>query len=192
MQMSPESEDLDLPKPLADALRDAYTYQPEIPTRIDHSILSTGHAKFAQRRRHRLIVRWGTGVAAGLAAVITLVIILRPTPPAKPIARGDINTDGQVNMVDALALAKHLAANDQPDPAWDINHDGKIDQADVQALASAAVSLNQTGLTQRLPRLQDLGLPKVGLASASRIVDTRESTPLAKASPTKMPQEDAQ
>jgi hypothetical protein len=182
MQMSREPEDLELPPPLADALRAAYSHQVQVPDRVNDSILSTAHARFAQRRRLRLIARWGTGVAAGLAAVITLVVLLRPAPLPSSIAKGDVNTDGQVNMVDAFALARHLAAGDKLDRAWDVNGDGKIDQADVQALATAAVSLKQSGLATRLPRLHELGIDRpVGLASASGSSSTRNEVSLAQA-----------
>lgn len=167
--MSVDPDQSDLPEPLADALRSAYAHRVEIPQRIDESVFSAARAKFDHRRRLRMLVRWGSGVAAGLAAVIALAVVLhRPTAPAKAVAKGDVNADGQVNMVDALVLARHVAAGDQVESAWDVNHDGKVDQADVQALASAAVRLKQGGLAQRLPRLQDIGIERAAARFTQR------------------------
>jgi hypothetical protein len=175
----------DFPRPLTDALRTAYTHRPEIPSRIDTAILSAARAKSDHRRRLRLLVRWGGGIAAGLAAAIVLAVTLhRPATPSKPIARGDVNSDGQVNMIDALALAKRLAAGDKLDPTSDVNRDGQITQADVDALATAAVSLKQNGLARRaLPKLNDLGLDRplaqatpVNSASADGILGRRAAS----------------
>lgn len=189
--MSSEFDESDLPKPFAEALRSAYGHRTEIPLRLDDAVLDAGRAKFDSRRRIRLIVRWGTGLAAGLAAVIVLAVTLhRPAAPAKAVVKGDVNADGQVNMVDALALAKRIDAKTKVEPGWDMNGDGRVDSADVQAVATAAVSLKQEGLAKRLPTMDELGIKRgVGLASASGIVDSRENVPLAKASPTKMPED---
>jgi len=175
------------PQRLADALRAAYGHRRSIPDSVDASILSTAREKFARRRRMRLTARWGSGLAAGLAAVIALAVVLhRPAAPARSLAKGDVDADGRVSMVDVMMLARHVAAGDKLDPKWDVNGDGVIDQKDVDAVASAAVSLKQSGLARRsLPKLQELGLDRpVGLASASGIPRTTVSVSLAKASPT--------
>ena len=182
--MSNSPEQTDLPPQLALALREAYTHGPSIPAAVEDSILAQAHEKFARRRRLRLIARWGTGLAAGLAAMIVLVVWLHHPKGAQKLAKGDINHDGQVNMIDALVLAKHLAARDKSDQAWDINSDGRIDQKDVDAIAAASVSLKQTAIARKsLPSFDDLKIHNVGLASASGI--HAEHRALAEASPTR-------
>jgi hypothetical protein len=181
--MSDSPEQTDLPPQLARALHEAYTHSPIIPAAVEDSILAQAHEKFARRRRLRLIARWGTGLAAGLAAMIVLVVWLHHPKPAQNFAKGDINADGQVNMIDALVLAKHLSTHDKSDQTWDINGDGRIDQKDVDAIASASVSLKQPAIAQKsLPSFEALKIPKVGLASASGIHAQQRT--LAEASPT--------
>jgi hypothetical protein len=193
--MSFDSEQFDSQK-LADALRAAYTHRAAVPPSIDSSILSAARQSFDARRRRRMMIRWGTGLAASLAAALALAIILHPpatptTTLAKAAIVGDLNADGRVDMADALLLAKHVAAHDHPDPTWDANADSVVDQKDIDALATAAVSLKQPALaTHRLPALHDLGLDRlqntpVGLASASGIFDTPNRISLAEASPTR-------
>ena len=170
--MSQQSDEFDLPPRLGDALRDAYTHRVQVPRQLDDSVLGAARDKFARRRRDRLMIRWGTGMAAGLAAAIALAVTLhRPAgTPEKAFVRGDLDADGGVTMVDALALARHVAANDRLDPKWDANADGRVDQRDVDAVASAAVSLKPSGLARRpLPSLRELGIDRlpVGLAPAS-------------------------
>jgi membrane-bound lytic murein transglycosylase B len=193
--MSHPPDEFDLPPRLGDALRDAYTHHIDIPRRVDDAVLSAARENFARRRRLRLMTGWGTGLAAGLAAVITLAVILhRPATPVRSVARGDVDADGRLNMVDALALARHVAAGDKLDPKWDLNGDGAIDQKDVDAIASAAVSLKQSGLTRRsLPKLEQLGLDRpVGLALASGTSRATGHVSLAKASPTKTTKDDTE
>jgi len=185
--MSEEFDQLDLPESLVDGLRDAYTHRVNIPGSRDQAILSAAGAKFAQRRRLRLIARWGTGLAAGIAAMIVVAISLHHPAATHLVVKGDINADGQLNIVDALALARHLADRDRLDKSWDINADGVIDQRDVDALAQAAVSLKQGGLVNHsLPKLHDLGIDRlnVGFASANGIPGVPHEKAFAKANPT--------
>ncbi len=181
--MNNETDEFDFRK-LSDALRDAYTHRAEIPASLDQAIYTAAQERFDRRHRLRLMARWGTGLAAGLAAVIVIVVSLNRPPASKSIAKGDVNGDGQFNMVDALALAKHIAAKDKLERAWDVNGDGVIDQKDVDLIASAAVSLKQGRLAHRsLPKLRELGIGHVGLASASGIAGEPKTISLAKASP---------
>jgi hypothetical protein len=146
--MSPDPDQLD-PGKLAAALRAAYTHRADIPPSVESAILSTSRQSFDARRRRRMTIRWATGLAASLAAALTLAVMLHhpPTPPkqlAKSSLKGDLNADGRIDMTDALLLAKHVAAHDKSDTAWDTNGDGIIDQKDIDALAAIAVSLNHS------------------------------------------------
>jgi hypothetical protein len=152
--MPDPNDEFDLPR-LAGALRATYAHQPEIPRSLDETIASAARAHFARRRQLRLVARWGTGLAAGIAALIMVVIFLHRPSASTPLAHG-----GQpLNMVDALKLAKHLANHDNLDPSWDVNHDKVVDDNDVQAIATAAVSLKQKHLALTpLPTLNHLGI----------------------------------
>jgi hypothetical protein len=167
-----ETNEFDLPK-LSDALQSAYAHRPVVPPSLDQAILTAARQRFDQRRRLRLLARWGAGLAAGLAAAVALMISLHKSAPAPTIARAD----HPLTMVDALTLAKHLAAKDPLDKSWDLNHDSLIDQQDVQAIATAAVSLKQTLGHNHLPTFQQLGLAHavshVGSASADGTTTTQ-------------------
>src|SRR5258706_1066057 len=190
--MQNETDEFDFPK-LGDALRDGYTHRADIPGSLDHAIAAAARERFERRRRLRLMARWGGGLAAGLAAVIVIVISLNRSPASKSIVKGDVNGDSRFNMIDALALAKHIAAKEKLERAWDVNGDGAIDQKDVDVIASAAVSLKQGGLAHRsLPKLRELGIDShVGSASADGIHQSAKT--FAKANPTeKASREDRQ
>ena len=187
MSFDPDQSD---PTKLADALRAAYTHRTAVPPSIEASILSTAHQAFEARRRRRMTLRWATGLAASLAAAIALALILHhptttlttPTQVAKSTVKGDLNADGRVDMTDALLLAKHVAARDNPEPTWDANCDGVVDQKDVDALAATAVSLKQPGLARAaLPKFEDLGLDHLHVGSASADVSSHPT--FAKAIP---------
>jgi hypothetical protein len=185
--MSEENEQFEIPDHLASALRNAYTHQTEIPRTADNAVLSLAHAEFARRRRMRLFARWSTGLAAGIAAMVVIAISLHHPAPAKSVAKGDVNGDGTVNIVDALALAKHLVNHDKTEKAWDLNGDGVVDQKDIDALAMGAVSLKGAAVARNwLPKLHDLGIDHrihVGFASANGLLNVPAKT-LAEASPT--------
>jgi len=185
--MSEENEQFEIPDRLANALRDAYTHQTQIPPAADNAVLSMARAEFSRRRRMRLIARWGTGLAAAVAAMIVIAISLHHTAPTKSLAKGDVNGDGTINIVDALALAKHLANHDATEKGWDLNGDGVVDQKDIDTLAMNAVSLKQPAVARNsLPKLHDLGIdrsPKVGFASANGVFNAPPKT-FAEANPT--------
>jgi hypothetical protein len=168
--MSTDPDDLDLPPRLAEALRDAYAHRPTIPADRERLLLSSARTRFDQQARRRRLVRWTSGFAAGLAAVLAVVVWLNRPTPARPTLAGDLNADGKLDIVDALVLARHVQANDPADKAWDTNRDGRVDQNDVDTLATAAVRLQQGGLARRsLPKLHELGLsPSPGTPGVGR------------------------
>jgi hypothetical protein len=159
--------DVEAPSRLSEAFQAAYQHRVGVPSGVDEAILAAARARFDRRQRTRLLVRWTGAVAAAAAAIIVIVLILphRNTAPvntavAKTV-KGDIDQSGQLDILDAMTLARHLRASDPPQPAWDVNGDGKADQKDVEALAAAAVNLNQQGLARRrLPTMEQLGLER--------------------------------
>lgn len=161
--MSEPIDEFDLPK-LGEALRGAYTHRVAVPVSLDEAIRAAAIERMGRARRLRLLARWGTGLAAGMAAAIALVVwIHRPTP------LGPVGFDRQMTMVDALNLARQVAAKGAIDKSWDRNGDGVIDQKDVDAVAALSVSLKRGELGQHpLPTLQQLGIANpANLASAS-------------------------
>jgi len=171
MSDSPDQFDLELPDAVIGALGQAYRHRPDVPPRVDDAILAAAHEKFDRRRKLKLLVRWGavsTAAAAAIVAVVWLLPVRTPTPnhqlATKPpqTIKGDIDASGQLDIVDAMTLARHLRAGDSPNPAWDANADAKVDQRDVDTLAAAAVNLKQQGLAaKRLPSIDDLRLDRL-------------------------------
>ena len=53
----------------------------------------------------------------------------------------DINKDGQVDILDAFALASRLEAGRTDEDQWDMNGDGQVNQADVDEISAVAVKL---------------------------------------------------
>ncbi len=109
----------------------------------------------ALRRNRQAGPRW-TGLlpwAATAAAVILLVVAVpqffkQPAPgPSRDstFARGDLNHDGRVDILDAFALARELKQGRAKNLQLDVNGDGVVDERDVAALAARAVKLEQGG-----------------------------------------------
>ena len=93
---------------------------------------------FGGRRFAPLTAAVVTIVAAGVLVWLTV----HPRAAARP---EDLNADGQVDMLDAFALASELQQGSTPRPQLDLNADGVVDGRDVQALAARAVSLETGG-----------------------------------------------
>ena len=71
--------------------------------------------------------------------------VIYPQNHASTYARGDLNHDGKVDILDALILAKKLQAVPFNDPTLDLNTDGVLDHRDVEVIAVQAVSLEKRG-----------------------------------------------
>ncbi len=83
-------------------------------------------------------------MAAAFVLGLGLTYLFRPSP-GLPIAREDIDRNGQVDILDAFALARRLQspAPSGGDQALDINGDGLVDQRDVDAVAARAVKVTK-------------------------------------------------
>jgi hypothetical protein len=190
--MSDPNGEFDFPK-LRDALQAAFTHRAAVPASVDDAIRVAARERFGRRRRLRLIARWGTGLAAGVAAAIVLIV-----SPHRPAPLGPVGFDRQMTMIDALNLAKHLAAKESIDKSWDMNHDGVIDQKDIDAVAALSVNIGPRVLGQHtLPTLQQLGIAHpVALASdfgersrvASETTGEPKTVALSKPKPAEVPQ----
>jgi hypothetical protein len=141
---SPEPNEKKL-KGLATALRKADDNQQTfVPSAIDDAILrqARDHFATAQPTKNRwdfagLPSFWRMILGGAAIAVLPLAIFLLQTSqktPAPQFAREDINRDGQVDILDAMALAKLAQAN----PGR------KITETDIRAVALAAVRLNSS------------------------------------------------
>lgn len=136
---SPEPNDDKLER-FARALRSADEGQRIfIPPTLDEAILRQARERFEGKATRPLFRFWNWFALAGAAALIAILILILPRTKPAAIAREDFNGDGQVDILDAFALAKSI----EDGKGVDQNDDGKVDDADVRAIASAAVQLDR-------------------------------------------------
>ncbi|HEX8912273.1 MAG TPA: dockerin type I domain-containing protein, partial [Humisphaera sp.] len=69
------------------------------------------------------------------------------SPSASNPARGDVDRNGVVNVLDAFAVARGVR-DGRTDPAWDVNGDGVVDDRDAEQIARTAVTVRPNGGVQ--------------------------------------------
>jgi hypothetical protein len=136
---SPEPNDQKLER-FARALRNAEeSRRVFVPPTMDEAILKQARERFEGKPKRPPFQFWNWLAVAGAAALIAILIFILPRTKPAVAAREDINGDGQVDILDALALAKSIEVGKGADQ----NGDGKLDDTDVQAIASVAVRLDR-------------------------------------------------
>lgn len=145
---------------LKQALSDLYRSQGTIPDEVHARIRREAEAALLAQEpvpsseRARILPRLAW--AGSLAALFLLIVWLRtdsPTPHedadhasklslGSEEAIGDVDGDQQVNMIDAMLLARRVRDDQASDLRWDLNGDGRVDAGDVKRLAARAVRLN--------------------------------------------------
>lgn len=131
-----------------------------VRSELDRRILAAARAEVrARRTRRRILVISGPVAAAACIGLAAAVVWPRlnagrsgtPFPPANTMnsAPGfaanasdaaDINRDGDVNILDALVLARRVDGVDSV-AGTDLTGDGRIDRADVDAIGARVVRL---------------------------------------------------
>jgi len=114
-----------------------------MPAAIDDAILRDARAHFARNRSRRMILRIGALVTAAAAVIVIVVHLSRPPARSSQPVAMQPQTSSQVDIVDALKLAKRIRAGAADASRDDINHDGAVNQRDVDAIAMAAVKLTE-------------------------------------------------
>lgn len=160
-----------LPVRLVEELRALAQPGPLVPPAVDQAILAQARAHLrpiartvaserswsaapgpvAQEKAPALVRVWFTtalGVAAALALGLGLAFVVRHRDPGSAsVAREDVDGNGRVDMLDALAVARQLHASPSTDPAtvaaFDVNGDGVVDQRDIEQIAARAVKLTK-------------------------------------------------
>ena len=138
-------------------LKGLFAAREAIGGEIDRAVMDAAARRFAGRSR-RFVLKW-VGSVAAVAAVLVFVAVLTQSrvgrEPELSVMRaysvadmsggveGDIDMDGQVNILDAFKLARNVEAGAEADLRWDINGDGMVDRRDVDSVAYAAVRLNR-------------------------------------------------
>jgi hypothetical protein len=135
---------------LVDDLRALYGAHLSVPSDVDDRVLGMARRRFADRRPRILVLRWA-GAAALAASVLLAVLLLFPIEEAAEIqpgqvavaAREDLDGSGEVDILDAFALARYIQDDERERPEWDVNRDGVVDRGDVDVIAMSAVSLGR-------------------------------------------------
>lgn len=146
-----EQETLAAPPELVSALKRSPKAPIFIPPSLDESILRSARQHLSRPKERKfkwsLMVRWGVATAT-LVLLLALLSQFLKKPGSSPgagLAQGGLNHDGQIDILDAFALARELKAGAPPNPKLDVNGDGVVDERDVATLAARAVSLGKGG-----------------------------------------------
>jgi Dockerin type I domain len=151
-----QDEGLEAPPQLVSALKHLPQEPIFIPPTADEAILRAARRHLTQPGKVRRgwlgwfrFMPWVAGAAAAILLVATIPQFFKhPAPgPARDsaFARGDLNHDGRVDILDAFALARQLKLSGTRNLQLDVNGDGVVDGRDVAALAARAVKLEQGG-----------------------------------------------
>jgi hypothetical protein len=109
---------------------------------VDDAILAAARSRLARKRISGTAVAWAAAavvLAAGLAALLLVARREAASPAVTPTVSMDVNGDGRVDILDALALERKIENHEPYNPKWDIVPDGRIDEKDVQAIAMFVV-----------------------------------------------------
>ncbi len=146
-----QEEGLEAPPTLIAALRQLPQPPVFVPPTVNEAVLRAAerHLQKPERARPRWL-RWMLPWAATAAAAVVFLSIIIPHFATRPgsnpaLTRADFNRDGQVDILDAFALARQLKSGTPAPPQFDVNGDGKVDEKDVATLAARAVSLEKGG-----------------------------------------------
>lgn len=153
----------DLPAELVDQLRDATSHRAFVPDEVDQRIMAAATAHLSTHRAatsRSSKLRWLPPAAAAACLAMAIVFYIsqmsfqNASQPAVATnadvsggstflsdipTQGDIDGDGEVDIVDAYMLSKLLGDAQR----WpDLNTDGVVDQADVALLVSRIVDVS--------------------------------------------------
>jgi hypothetical protein len=123
----------------------------EVPAARDQAVLELARARAVEVRGQvrktsaaRRLLYWAGPIAAAAGIAILVTVPMRAPeeapPPATDVA-GDFNADGQVDIVDALLLARASERGETLDARFDLNGDQRVDRQDAEQIARVAVSV---------------------------------------------------
>ena len=128
-------DDEKVPERLIAALRELDKGRVFVPPEVDAAILAEARANLTRRRKPN-VIPW---LAAAAAIVIAAFVMFRPAPKF----REDVNSDGHVDIRDALLLARKVSDGQALNVEWDFNQDGRVDESDAALIAARAVKLTK-------------------------------------------------
>ena len=164
---TPESTEDQLPHEVVAAIRRQSGPPLNVSQTVENAILSDAAAHLsgirkpnikAKERQHFRWVAWSTGTIAAALLLFALLpqTIKEPASRSSPMAlndtssmgemeqtflSSDVDQDGQVDILDAFALARSVKSGSSLANQWDQNGDGSTDQTDINLIAMNAVML---------------------------------------------------
>ena len=137
-----ENENLQVPAKFVEALRNSRKERVFVSPHVDEKILTRArHHLGVPKNRFVFLPRWAA-MAASLVLICGLIYAITQTR-TRNFAAEDINHDGVVDILDALALARKIEAGAKDDA--DFNRDGTVDQRDAGAIGKLVVRLDKGG-----------------------------------------------
>jgi hypothetical protein len=143
--MTQETENFDqLPDAIVERLRARDRSLSVLTPEVDRALRHAAQARFSRRSSRPAARRWFYPVAAAAAAAVIAIIVIRPfeadsglevASVGAPFVADDVDASGQVDILDAFALAR-ARADDR----------NTASQAGIDALASRIVSLSEAVL----------------------------------------------
>jgi len=150
-----------VPKALVDDLGALHDVGLTVPPEVDRAVLAVARQRIAADRvrpsQLRPLLRWApVGAMAAVAVFFALFLVpaglhrahekkAHKSPRTTPyVEREDIDRNGEVDILDALALAHGIESGAALREDWDLNGDGQVDKRDVDQVALAAVSLERS------------------------------------------------
>jgi hypothetical protein len=121
---------------LAGLVRGSESPLPAVPDEIEKRILWSARQNAARVRRQNArptALPWA--IAASLLLTVAAAAVWRQ------MNRSSVAAPVRLDIVDALTLARRLAAAESGEGRYDVNHDGRVDDADVERIARQAVAL---------------------------------------------------
>ena len=162
---TPDSSEDQLPQEVVAALRQRNAPPGEVPDSVENVILADAMAHLSQNSQPKLRpqksrritwVAWSSGTLAAAVLLFALIPSTPETPQSRSVSsfaseaagsslenllRGDIDNSGEINILDAFALARQIESGSNELPMWDQNGDGITDRTDINLIAQSAVTL---------------------------------------------------
>jgi hypothetical protein len=141
-------EELRAPAQFAEALRRASKVSVFVPGTVDETILKAAQRHLTRNLRRRSPwIWWLSSLTGAVTVVVVLALASGHFHTAGRLRAGaeDVNGDGQVDILDAFALARQMKGGGDLGAKFDVNGDGKVDEGDVATLATKAVQLERGG-----------------------------------------------
>ncbi len=117
------------------------------------------HFGLAQNEKvSELEIHWPSGILQKLTDV-EVNQVLKVVEEGKQPPRGDVNLDGNIDILDLLIIVAHFGESSTSNPRFDVNRDGKIDLDDVIYVIKSIEENQDTAA----PTLAEQTLPTSGI-----------------------------